>query len=319
MAGTMILGATGFLGAHLVAAAFEEARELATMADPLGPPVWAVGRKIEDAPRFTEPRGAARWIAADLLEEGALEDLFERCAPERVVLAAALARAAACEADPELARRMNAELPGRVAARCHAAGIRFVFVSTDQVFGGEPAPKKGFRESDTPAPVSVYGHSKRAGEVAVLAADPQALVVRLPLLYGDSGGRGLGASDSLLEAVEADQIPPLFTDEFRSPLEVGNAADAVMECALRDDLHGLLHVAGKQIVSRYELGLAILDAMGLPADQARELVRATTLAEVQTGAPRAANTALDAREASRLLETPLLGLRRGLERAMGPG
>lgn len=347
MQSTLILGATGFLGPHLVAAAFQEAQQSATMADPFGAPVIGVGRDVDGAPRYTNPRDGAEWIARDLEPDGAAAALLDELKPSHVVLAAAMARAGACESDPKGAHRMNVEVPGEVAAWCARSGARLVFISTDQVFGGQPAPKKGFAEDAQPDPVQVYGRTKAAGEAAVLEAHPDALVVRLPLLYGDSGGRGLGASDSLLvaldrgkdeedyleeelededgEAVEPEeedrekpeyQRPVLFEDEFRNPLEVGNAAQAVIEC-LHDDHQGILHLASKQRVDRYNLGMAILRAMGLPDEQCSELIQAGSQAGVETGAPRAADVCLDASRASKLLETALLGLRRGLESSMG--
>ena len=63
----LITGATGFLGAHVVAAAVTRGRRDATFAQPEGRPVIAVGRDVALAPRFAEPRDAGRWLAVDLL------------------------------------------------------------------------------------------------------------------------------------------------------------------------------------------------------------------------------------------------------------
>jgi dTDP-4-dehydrorhamnose reductase len=286
------------------------------MADPFGPPVMAVGRQVEEAPRYTNPRDGAEWIAQDLEPAGAVQALLEELKPSHVILAAAMSRAADCEKDPEAAHRINVEVPGEVATWCAAAGARLVFLSTDQVFGGQAAPKKGYAEDAEPSPVQVYGRTKWEGEQRVLKAHPNALVVRLPLLYGDSGGRGLGASDSLLQAVDEGEVPILFEDEFRTPLEVTNAAQVLVEC-LNSDLTGILHVASKQRVDRYALGLAILDAMGLSKEQCSELIQAGLQADLESGAPRAGDVSLDASRASKCLETALMGIRRGLETSMG--
>ncbi|HRV80153.1 MAG TPA: sugar nucleotide-binding protein, partial [Planctomycetota bacterium] len=264
----------------------------------------------------TQPRNGAQWENFDLQMAEELPAAFDRWQPSHVVLAAAMSRAAACEADPAAAEASNVVLPARIARICGERGIRLVHLSTDQVFGAQPPPRKGFAESEPVAPVSVYGRTKAAGEAAVLEAYPQALVVRLPLLYGDSAGRGLGASDSLLEAVERDEKPALFTDEFRTPLEVRNAADAVVELMLGNQT-GRLHLAGPDRVSRLELGLAILAAMGLPSEERARYVRPALRQEEQASAPRPADASLDASRAARILETRLLGVRAGLERAIG--
>ncbi|MFT5049455.1 MAG: dTDP-4-dehydrorhamnose reductase [Chlamydiales bacterium] len=315
MGPTLILGASGFLGAHVVASAVSRAREFATFAEPLGEGVVAVSRDPERAPRFCEPRDGAEWVKVDLAPAGAFSALLEGLEPARVICCAALARPAECEQRPDEARRMNSELPGEIAALCADRGLRLVHISTDLVFGQVDAPPGGFSESADAAPVSEYGRSKLAGEAAVLAAFPAALVVRLPLLYGNSGARAAGASDSLLEAVERGEHPPLFTDEWRSPLEVSNAAEAVMELANSTE-SGLLHVAGPQRCSRLELGLAILVAAGLEPEQARTEVRGVSMSEVPTGTPRPRDVSLAVGRARRVLDTELVGLARGTQRAM---
>ena len=329
MGTTLILGGTGFLGAHLVAVAQGRARGEGTRAGrqgPQGPPqvgvvgVVGVGRDPTLAPRFGQPRDGARWAAADLLQEGALAGLFaghrfEGHRPALVVNAAALSSVGDCEGDPQLARRSNTDLPRAVAEACAASGARLLHVSSDLVFGQEPPPAGGFDEEARPAPLSTYGRTKRAGEAAVLRAHPAALVVRLPLLYGNSGGRGRGASDGLLEAVAWDGQPALFVDEWRTPLEVANAARALIEL-LHGAQSGLLHVAGPERVSRLELGLAVLEAHGLDPEAARAAVRAVPRDAVQSSAARPADVSLDARRARALLATPLLGVREGVAAAV---
>ncbi len=258
----------------------------------------------------------ARAAEADLLQEGELERLLERERPARVLLLAALARIADCERSPRLAQAVNAELPGRVAAWCAAHGARLVHASTDLVFGASDAPHGGFREEQPTAPLSVYGASKADGERAVLAAHPAALVVRLPLLYGDSHGRGLGASDSLLAAVARGEQPQLFTDEWRTPLSAAAAGRALAELLFRPGApSGLLHVAGPERVDRHTLGLRVLRGAGRSEARARELVRASTRAEAGLADSRPRDVSLDSARARSWLESPLPDLAAGLGRS----
>jgi dTDP-4-dehydrorhamnose reductase len=312
---TLILGASGFLGPHVVAAAVAYSGAEATFADPFGPPVVGACRRPELAPLFSNPRDAADWVATDLTGPGAAEALLAEVRPTHVVSCTALSRVGDCETSPEDARRVNAELAGSVAAWCAESGARLVHVSTDLVFGAEDAPSGGFSEAAPPAPRSVYGASKAEGETLVLTECPGALVVRLPLLYGNSGGRGLGASDSLLEAVDRGESPPLFVDEWRTPLEVKNAAAALVEL-LHTDASGILHVAGSERVSRYELGVAVLRAMGMPGAEAAALVSATHVADAPASELRPRDVSLDTSRASKLLETRLLGVHEGTDQAM---
>ncbi len=309
---TLITGGSGFLGAHVVAAAVARSQAEGTLAEPLGPLVVAQCRSSALlAPRFCSPREAAQWIEADL--PGDLEALLARVKPTEIVHCAALSRAADCEADPAHARAINVEAPGQLATWAAAHGARLVHVSTDLVFGAEDAPEGGFAEDAVPAPVSEYGRTKLEGERAVLEALPTATVARLPLLYGDSAGRGLGASDSLLEQVERGERPRLFVDEWRTPLEVSSAAAALVEL-LDFDAPGVAHLAGPDRVSRHGLGVAVLRSMGLSRDEAEAELLPTRQADLDAGAPRPRDVSLDATRAAAALSTELPGVVAGLAR-----
>jgi dTDP-4-dehydrorhamnose reductase len=288
-----ILGGTGFLGRHLVDAAAARAQAVACGS------------------RGVEARGASSpgvdVLRGDLARPQELIAELERWRPTLVVLAAAMARGGDCERDPDAALAVNARGPARVAAWCRSAGSRLVHVSTDLVFGAHGPRGGGFEESDPPSPLGAYGESKAAGERAVLEAEPSALVVRLPLLYGDSRGHAAGATDALVAALERGEDVVLFTDEWRTPLEVGDAARALVELGL-GEASGLLHLAGPDRVSRAELGLRALEALGSKLPRPRLAPRS----ESGMDASRAADTSLAVGRARELLSTPPLGLSDGL-------
>ncbi|MFN0243500.1 MAG: SDR family oxidoreductase [Planctomycetota bacterium] len=281
---TLVLGGSGFLGSHVLRACARAGMHV--VAASREPSVAPLDESVESAP-------------FDALHQGALDELFARARPRCVIVCTALSRIADCEAYPRLASTLNVDLPRRAAELACAAGARLVHVSTDLVFGAKPPPAGGFRESDPAAPVSVYGRTKADGEEALLTAHASALVVRLPLLFGPSGGRGLGASDGILAALARGERPVLFEDEWRTPLSVVHAAQAVTELARRDDVAGRLHVAGRERVNRHELGCAVLHALGRrDAD--------TVLARGKRGsgalaATRPADVSLDATRARALL------------------
>jgi dTDP-4-dehydrorhamnose reductase len=293
---TLVLGGSGFLGAHVVGAALRanSGPIVSASREPLPPGVeGVVVRKV------------------DALHPSAVDELLDELRPARIVLCTALSSIADCAKYPGLARALNVEFPRGVAERARAIGARLVHVSTDLVFGAEPPPRGGFVEASTPGPLSVYGETKLASERAVLEAWPRALVVRLPLLYGPSHGRGRGASDSLLAAIARGERPMLFVDEFRTPLDVRDAAAALVELA-HGDPRGLLHVAGPVRLSRYELGLDVLRAAGRTPDEARALVTSGRRADAGLASERPADVALSSAAARRELRTPLrAGVRTG--------
>jgi dTDP-4-dehydrorhamnose reductase len=298
----LVLGASGFLGPHIVRAARGAGwRVSAAARAPVALPV------VPGA----EPDARVRF---DATEPDALARVLDERAPDSLLCAAALSRVDACERDPALAHALNVALPGAAAELAHARGIRLVHLSTDLVFGARPPRGARFEEADEPGPLHAYGRSKAEGEARVRAAAPEALVVRLPLLYGDSLGRGLGASDQLLAALARGERPALFVDEWRTPLEATNAAEALVEL-VASTACGLLHVAGPERCSRHDLGLEFLRAHGAIG---AERVRAARRAELGLELQRAEDVSLDARRARALLATELLAPRAALARSTRP-
>jgi dTDP-4-dehydrorhamnose reductase len=131
------------------------------------------------------------------------------------------------------------------------------------VFSGERARSS----EDAPAePLSVYGRTKLAGERAVLAADPGAAVARVALVLGRGHGARGSASESVLWGLGAGRRVLLFSDEYRTPIDAESVADAVARLLGRDSAAGLFHLGGRERLSRYELGLRTVRALGLDAN-----------------------------------------------------
>ena len=175
----------------------------------------------------------------------------------------------------------NADGSAVVAAA--AAGRRLVHLSTDLVFDGR---RGGYREDDAPAPVGAYGRSKAEAERRVAAAHPAATIVRTSLIYG---GAEAGPQERL-----AREGTRFFIDEIRSPVQVGDLAEAVLEL-LELELPGPLHLGGADAVSRFDF------AVLLGADPAR--IEAT-----QTTPDRAPDVSLDSSRAETVLRTRRRGV-----------
>ena len=258
-----MLGTSGFLGRAVVEAV--AARLVAGRARPFGAAVAAGPHPYAPAP--LRPR------EVDGRRPDAVREALEAERPDAVLLVAALARGGDCERDPDLAARLNVELPAEVARWCAAAAARLVHVSTDLVFA-DPAPRPGGRlEADPAGATDVYGRTKAAGEAAVLGACPGALVARLPLLVGDSRGRGLGGGDGLLAALARGEAPTLFDDEWRTPLDVDRAAAALLALTA-GDAAGVVHLPGPERLTRAELGRRVVAAAGAPSERLRVAPRA---------------------------------------------
>jgi dTDP-4-dehydrorhamnose reductase len=201
-----------------------------------------------------------------------------------VIHAAALARVGDCLRQPDRARRVNTAATAHLVALAAEARARFVFVSTDLVFDGD---RGSYREDDAATPRSIYGQTKRDAEEVVLAASGNA-VVRLSLLFGPSRNGRMSFFDEQLAALRGGPGVTLFSDEWRTPLDLATAARALWTVA-SSDVAGVLHVGGPERLSRFEMGQRLAAFVG--ADPSR--FTAARRDDVPSPEPRPRDTSLD--------------------------
>ncbi len=198
---------------------------------------------------------------ADLTDFSILPALLDETQPEAVIHCAALADVDACERQPELAWRLNAELPGRLAALCADRGIRLVHISTDAVFDG--LGEGFYSEEDAPNPLSVYARTKLAAEQGVLQACPTAIVARVNFFgWSRSGRRSL--AEFFFQNLRAGKPVFGFEDVYFCPLFVNDLSDLLL-AMLEKNLQGLYHVVGGRALSKYDFGVALAGQFGFDA------------------------------------------------------
>lgn len=145
-----------------------------------------------------------------------------------------------CEDDPRRAFAENTEQPAQLAARCHAAGIRFVYFSTSYVFDGKAGP---YTEDAATNPINVYGRSKLQAEQDILrATDGTALLPRVICVYG-AEKRGKNFAYQVRRAMETGQQMALPVDQCGNPTWAGDIGTWVVKL-LEQRATGLWHLAG---------------------------------------------------------------------------
>jgi dTDP-4-dehydrorhamnose reductase len=216
------------------------------------------------------PRGDADWVQADLRD------------PEAARRAVAGVDAVIHTAYRQGEGEWEANVEGSAAVAEAARGVRLVHLSTDVVFDGT---RGRYHESDAPAPVNPYGRSKAEAERRVAGIHEEATIVRTSLIYG---GAEPGPQERL--AAEGRRF---FVDEIRSPVQVGDLAEALLEVVALE-LPGPLHLGGADDLSRFDF------AVLLGADPTR-------IEPGRTTPDRAPDVSLDSSRAAGLLQTRLRG------------
>ena len=223
-----------------------------------------LGRRLAD-------RASARWhvcagthrrsgvtagteVFLDVTKRDAVMQVVGRLQPRAIIHTAAVNPGQGDETDMW---RVNAEGSQHVAEAAHAVGARLVAVSTDIVHNGRAAP---YADDVPPSPINGYGQSKAAGEEAICAIDPAAVVVRPSLIYGlDEMDRGTAG---FAERIAAGNSQVLFSDVIRNPVWVETLAEALIRLATVEHA-GVLNVAGRQALSREAFGRRMLAYWGV--------------------------------------------------------
>lgn len=229
-----------------------------------------------------------RWVATtgDITDPAALGELFSSARPDAVVHAAAYTDVDGCERDPARAEAVNGRGAANVAAASLAAGAYLVAVGTDFVFPGDGGAP--YAEDAAPAPLSVYGASKLAGERAVLAADPRFAVARTAWVWG---GPGKHFPRTVLTVLRDRGTMEVVDDEAGCPTHAGDLAAALLALVAARGA-GVFHLTNTGRTTRYELARAVASAAGLDPELVRPTTTAAFLAKYPLPATRPADSTL---------------------------
>jgi dTDP-4-dehydrorhamnose reductase len=242
--------------------------------------------------------------AADLSTIGVAGELIARHRPDAVIHTAAATDVDGCERDPARATVLNETMAGLVAGAARDAGARLIHISTEAVFDGTAGP---YGEDDAPNPLNAYGASKLAGERAVAGALPDATIVRTTI-YGWNAQPKRSLAEWFVARLEQGEPAPGFEDAWMTPILVDDLADLLLRMLGRD-VHGVLHVTGRECVSKAEFGRRLARAFGYdPA-----LVTPARVVDAGLSAPRALRPCLRVDRAQALLG-PLPTVDEGIDR-----
>lgn len=247
------------------------------------------GQLGHDASQILSPEHDVWAVDVDVLDitdESAVKRAFDRYGPAVVINCAAYTDVDGCERHEAAARQVNVDGPRHLADAAAACGAMMVHVSTDYVFDGQRTLPVPYRESDAPGPVSVYGKTKLAGELAVLESGARCAVVRTAWLYGING-RNFLKTILRLALRQPEQALKVVDDQYGSPTWSYRLAQQVGR-VIETGLTGMLHATAEGYCSWHELAACFLSAMNVAA----RLVPCKT-EEFPRPAPRPHNSILE--------------------------
>ena len=256
-------------------------------------------------------------LSGDFTNPARLADTVRKIRPEAIVNAAAYTAVDKAEAEPALARLINAEAPGVLADEAEKLGAWLVHYSTDYVFDGSGiAP---WRETDATGPLSVYGETKRDGELAV-ARCPKHLTFRTSWVYA---ARGANFAKTMLKLAREREQLKVIDDQVGAPTGAELLADvtalALRAVQARPELAGLYHLVAGGETSWYGYARYVIDFArnaGVPIRVAADAIAPIPTDAYPLPAKRPHNSRLDTRKLRDAFGLTLPAWQSGVERML---
>jgi len=219
----LVLGAYGYLGAVLSAVMTQAGFEV-----------------------FRQGRAADAQVRLDPTDKRALAATIDEIKPECLINLVAATNVDECESDPKLAERVNVGIVRNIAETVADSGIRFIQISTDQVYNG-PGPHAEFDVD----PINVYARTKLDGESEAEAVG--ALVLRVNIVGPAARPDRVSFSDWLIRQLRLKRPITLFSDVLFSPLEIFDIAHLIAQC-MNSKLSGVLNLGSRDGTSKADFG-----------------------------------------------------------------
>ena len=244
----LVTGANGFTGQHLIKTLVGKGFE-----------VIATSRNESLLPSYNN----LTYYNIELTDVSNVENLFDLTRPNAVIHTAAMSKPDACAANPNLCTANNIEATGHLLEAATKVGTQhFVYLSTDFIFG-EGGPHA---EDDGPAPLNLYGASKLEAEQMITASSIISTVIRPVFMYGPVW-ENLRPSFIQWVAGKLKNGEPIkvVTDQARTPTYIGDLCWGIRKI-INDQVPGVFHLAGKDIVSPHDMAVAVAKHLHLPLD-----------------------------------------------------
>ncbi len=275
----LLTGASGFFGWNLCQIASDD---------------WEIFGVVHQH-LFKHP--GVKIVQTDLTRYNDLKRLFTEIKPDFVIHSAAMSNANTCEQYPEESDKINVRATANLAGLCSDFKIPALFMSTDLIFDGTSAP---YNEEDEPNPVNRYGEQKARAEIEIASRYPEMTIARFPLMYGVAGPFSNNFFENFLNKIRSSEDLKLFTDEYRSTIDVESAiAGAFLSL---EKFQGKIHLGGRQSVSRFEFGQMMAEIFEIPHPK----ISGVKQRDIPMVAARPADVSLDSSKAFAAGYDPLL-------------
>ncbi|SDW71072.1 dTDP-4-dehydrorhamnose reductase [Flavobacterium degerlachei] len=273
----------------------------------------ATGQLGSELKVLSESYSQFEWFFADrtmvsLDNLSILQNQLEGIHPDIILNCGAYTAVDKAEAEAELADVINHQAIKIIAEHANKHQIKLIHISTDYVFDGTSAV--ALTEEAITEPINVYGATKRAGELAALAVNPDILIIRTSWVYSRFGNNFVKTMQRLLK--ERDTLG-VVNDQIGSPTYAADLAEAMMDVLNNENwVPGIYNYSNEGEISWYEFVLAIQEITGDTCE-----VRGIPSSSYPTPAKRPAFSLLDKSKIKEVYGITVPGYKESLRKCMG--
>ncbi|KAG1133466.1 hypothetical protein G6F42_001400 [Rhizopus arrhizus] len=217
-------------------------------------------------------RAIGNLVKLNLTEVEAVKSFIDEQQPDVLVHCAAERRPDVAEKDQSGVLRLNVETPRNLASICKSKGVMLIYISTDYVFDGTSPP---YEVDDKPNPLQFYGQTKLDGENVIREVYPDAVILRVPILYGATEYNGESAVNVLIDTVLSKKVSKVDNVAQRYPTNVADVARVLKDLAgnekeekikNKQDIRGIYHFSAKESMTKYQMCETFASILNFPMD-----------------------------------------------------
>jgi len=277
---------------------------------------WELQRSLAPLGEVTALCSASTSHCGDLAKPREIAKTVRELKPDVIVNASAYTAVDKAESEPDLARLINAETPGILAAEAAGLGAWVVHYSTDYVFDG--SGNRPWLETDAIGPLNVYGKTKRQGEESIQSSGCRSMIFRTSWVYS---AHGKNFARTMLGLAREKECLRVIDDQVGVPTGADLIADvtalAIRSALESDSLGGLYHLVPSGETTWHGYASFVLEL----AREAGMDVRANEIIPIATSqypsaAPRPLNSRLDTQKLRDAFDLHLPEWRAGVRRLL---
>ncbi|MBE0469077.1 MAG: dTDP-4-dehydrorhamnose reductase [Methyloprofundus sp.] len=256
---------------------------------------WELQRSLAPLGEIIALGSDSQDYCGDFTDLSGLTQTVRQIKPDIIVNAAAYTAVDKAESEAELAQMINTAAPALLAREAKALNAWLIHYSTDYVFDGSGT--KPWLETDTTAPLSVYGATKLAGEQAIQASGCKHLIFRTSWVYG---ARGNNFAKTMLRLAQERESLTVINDQMGAPTGADLLADvtahALRTTQAQPELSGLYHLVACGETSWHGYASYVINyaqQWGLELKTTTESIAPVPTSAFPTPAQRPKNSRLD--------------------------